>query len=68
MIAYSYYIGGIYIIECTGWYVDNEGIAEFKIANDPNPFTKLYADRLDISKEDETTAFDPIRGSVKEQL
>jgi hypothetical protein len=35
-----------------GWAVDKEYIQEFKIADPPNPFTKLYADRLDISKED----------------
>lgn len=33
-----------------GWNVSNEVIEEFKIADFPNPFTKLYANRLDISK------------------
>ena len=40
-------------IEGGGWNIDNESIAEFNIANDPNPFTKLYANRLDYSKNDE---------------
>lgn len=35
-----------------GWTVDNESIAEFEIADPPNPFTKLYANRLDVSKGD----------------
>lgn len=35
-----------------GWNIDNEGVAEFKIADPPNPFTKLYANRLDVSKGD----------------
>lgn len=39
-------------VEGAGWNVDNETIAEFRIANPPNPFTKLYANRLDISKGD----------------
>ena len=33
-----------------GWNIDKESIATFKIANLPNPFTKFYANRLDISK------------------
>jgi hypothetical protein len=33
-----------------GWNIDNESIAEFRIADPPNPFTKLYAIRLDYSK------------------
>lgn len=39
-------------VEGAGWIVDNESIAEFRIAIPPNPFTKLYANRLDISKGD----------------
>lgn len=35
-----------------GWNIDNELIQEFKIADPPNPFTKLYTNRLDISKGD----------------
>lgn len=30
-----------------GWNIDNESIAEFRIADPPNPFTKLHALRLD---------------------
>lgn len=41
-------------VEGSGWTVNNESIAEFKVANPPNPFTKLYANRLDISKGNET--------------
>jgi hypothetical protein len=37
-------------VEGAGWTVANESIAEFRIASPPNPFTKLYANRLDISK------------------
>jgi len=37
-------------VEGAGWNVDNESIAEFRIASSPNPFTKLYANRLDVSK------------------
>jgi hypothetical protein len=37
-------------VEGAGWTVENESIAEFRIASPPNPFTKLYANRLDISK------------------
>ena len=40
-------------VQGAGWNIDNENIAEFKIADSPNPFTKLYANRLDISKENE---------------
>ena len=40
-------------IKGAGWNIDNESIAEFKIADPPNPFTKLYANRLDASKGDE---------------
>lgn len=40
-------------VEGAGWTVDNDSIAEFRIADPPNPFTKLYANRLDISKGDE---------------
>ncbi len=39
-------------VEGAGWTVDSESIAEFKIAESPNPFTKLYANRLDITKKD----------------
>ncbi len=35
-----------------GWNIDNESISEFKIADPPNPFTKFYANRLDVSKGD----------------
>ena len=37
----------------SGWNIDNDSVAEFKIADPPNPFTKLYTNRLDISKEGE---------------
>ena len=37
-------------VEGAGWSVDNESIAEFRIASSSNPFTKLYANRLDVSK------------------
>ena len=37
-------------VEGAGWNVDNESVAEFDIAKSPNPYTKLYANRLDISK------------------
>lgn len=40
-------------VEGAGWTVDKDSTAEFKIADSPNPFTKLYANRLDISKKDE---------------
>lgn len=39
-------------VEGAGWNVDNESSEEFRIAAPPNPFTKLYANRLDISKGD----------------
>ncbi len=39
-------------LEGAGWTIDSESITEFKIADAPNPFTKLYANRLDISKKD----------------
>lgn len=39
-------------VEGAGWTIDSETIAEFKIAEPPNPFTKLYANRLDVSKVD----------------
>ncbi len=41
-------------IEGQGWTVNNESIAEFTIANPPNPFTKLYANRIDYSKGNES--------------
>jgi len=40
-------------VEGAGWTIDNESTAEFTIAAPPNPFTKLYANRLDISKGNE---------------
>ena len=40
-------------VEGAGWTIDKESIAEFTIAARPNPFTKLYANRLDISKGNE---------------
>lgn len=42
-------------VEGAGWTIDRESIAEFKVAEPPNPFTKLYANRLDISKVDKKT-------------
>lgn len=40
-------------VEGIGWIVYKEDIVEFKIAESPpNPFTKLYANRLYIEKED----------------
>jgi len=36
-----------------GWKIDNESTAQLNIANDRNPFTKLYANRLDYSKGNE---------------
>lgn len=39
-------------VQGAGWTIDNESVVEFKIADPPNPFTKLYANRLDISKKD----------------
>jgi len=38
-------------VEGAGWNIDRESIAQFTIADEPNPYTKLYANRLDISKE-----------------
>ena len=40
-------------LEGAGWHIDNESIAQFNIANDRNPYTKLYANRLDYSKGNE---------------
>ena len=40
-------------VEGAGWNVDKEGIAQFKIAEAPNPFTTLHANRLDYSKKGE---------------
>ena len=40
-------------VEGAGWTVDKDSIAEFRIADPPNPFTKLYANRLDLSKKGE---------------
>lgn len=37
-------------VEGGGWTIDKDSIAEFKIADPPNPFTKLYTNRLDVSK------------------
>lgn len=39
-------------VRASGWNVDNESIAEFKVSDPPNPYTRLYANRLDISKKD----------------
>ncbi len=39
-------------VQGAGWHIDNESVAEFRIANPPNPFTKLHTNRLDISKGD----------------
>jgi hypothetical protein len=39
-------------IKGAGWNIDRESIAEFKITDPPNPFTKLYTNRLDVSKGD----------------
>lgn len=39
-------------VEGAGWTIDRESVAEFRIADPPNPFTKLYTNRLDISKVD----------------
>ena len=36
-----------------GFNITNESIAEFKIADPPNPFTKLYTNMLDINRKDE---------------
>ncbi len=40
-------------VEGAGWTIENESIAEFSIANYPNPFTKLRANRMDYSKNNE---------------
>lgn len=40
-------------IEGGGWKIENESIAQFKIAEEPNPFTRLYANRLEYSKKGE---------------
>ena len=37
-------------VKGAGWNIDNESIAEFNIEESPEVFTKLYANRLDISK------------------
>ncbi len=37
-----------------GWDMNNESVSEFMIANPPNPFTKLYAKRLDYSKKNQS--------------
>ncbi|MDW7726240.1 MAG: exosortase-associated EpsI family protein [Candidatus Methanoperedens sp.] len=37
-----------------GWDINNESISEFRIADPPNPFTKLYAKRLDYSKKNQS--------------
>lgn len=37
-------------VEGAGWTVNNESIAEFRIASMSNPYTKLYANRLEVSK------------------
>lgn len=39
-------------IEGSGWNITSDTISEFKIAESPNPYTKLYANRLDITKKD----------------
>lgn len=39
-------------VEGAGWTVENETIVDFRIADPPNPYIKLYANRLDISKKD----------------
>lgn len=33
-----------------GWNIDNDSMAEFRIADPSNPFTTLYVNKLDISK------------------
>lgn len=40
-------------IKGAGWTIDSDTTAEFKIADPPNPFTKLYTNRLDVSKGDQ---------------
>lgn len=37
-----------------GWNINNESISEFRIANPPNPFTKLFTKRLDYSKKNQS--------------
>jgi hypothetical protein len=37
-----------------GWDINNESISEFRIANPPNPFTKLFVNRLDYSKKNQS--------------
>ncbi len=37
-----------------GWDINNESISEFRIANPPNPFTKLFTKRLDYSKKNQS--------------
>ena len=39
-------------IKGSGWNIDNDSIVEFKIADFPNPFKKLYANMLYVSKKD----------------
>ncbi len=39
-------------VEGMGWKVDNDSIVEFSIAGGSNFYTKLYANKLDISKKD----------------
>jgi hypothetical protein len=40
-------------VEGAGWKINNESIAEFKIAESTNLFAKLRANRLDYSKKDQ---------------
>jgi hypothetical protein len=40
-------------LEGAGWNIDNESIAQFNIANNQNPFTKLYTNKLVYSKGNE---------------
>ena len=37
-------------VKGAGWNIDNESIAEFKITDSQNPYTRFYTNRLDISK------------------
>ena len=37
-----------------GWDINNESVSEFRIANPPNPFTKLFANRLDYSRKNQS--------------
>lgn len=39
-------------VEGSGWKVDNESIIKFNIEEKSNSFAQLYANRLDISKDD----------------